>query len=365
MRIAITGANGFLGQHVRFYLLPLEKQGKHTVIAVPKDAFENIEKLHALIAPCDIIIHLAGMNQGNDADVYETNIRLAHSLVAACEGIRPHIIFGSSIHIARNTAYGRSKKEAGNILVAWGATNSARVSIAVLPHIFGEFAKPFYNSAVATLCHQIAHGLPSEINPGAHVELIHARDVARYFVDILDKESGLERIKGHPVALSAVYEMLKSQAEQYQKGIMPMLSGKFETALFMTLHSHLFPVMFPRELEMKSDERGSLFEVARSNKPDLMFFSVTVPGTTRGNHYHTRKFERFCVVQGEARISLRKLLTDEVHLYNVSGNKPVVIDMPTYWTHNMTNVGAEDLLAIFWISEHYNPEDPDTYNEPV
>lgn len=365
MKIAITGADGFLGQHVRFYLLPLEKKGEHEVTFVPRDAFESAEKLRSFVAQCDAVIHLAGMNRGDDTDVYETNVGLARTLATACECLRPHIVLASSMHIERNTAYGRSKKDAGDLLQAWGVKNNARVSIAVLPHVFGEFAKPFYNSAVATICHQIAHGLPSEINPVAQVDLIHARDVARHFVDILGKGGGFERVKGHPVTVNAVYEMLKSQAEQYQKGVMPMLNDKFERALFMTLHSHLFPVMFPRELEIKSSEQGDLFEVVRSNKPDQVFFSTTVPGATRGNHYHTHKFERFCVIRGEAQISLRKLLTKEVQTYAVSGEKPVVIDMPSYWTHNITNTGSGEMLAVFWISEHYNPEDPDTYYETV
>lgn len=365
MKIAVTGASGFLGQHVRFFLLPFEKRGEHSIVVVPKEAFESAEKLRAYIAPCDAIIHLAGMNRGDDSDIYETNVGLARILADACEGNHPHIVFASTTHFERDTAYGKAKKEAGEILVAWGRKTDSRVSIAVLPHIFGEFAKPFYNSAVATLCHQIAHNLPSEINAEAQVELIHARDVARHFVDMLGREGGFHRIEGRPIALKTVYEILKSHAEQYRSGVMPMLDSHFETALFMTLHSHLFPMMFPRVLEIKSDDRGSLFEVARSNKPDLMFFSTTVPQATRGNHYHTRKFERFCVVRGEARISLRKLLTDEIQTYDVSGEKPVVIDMPTYWTHALTNTGKSNLETVFWISEQLNPDDPDTYHEPV
>ncbi len=365
MKIAITGANGFLGQHVRFYILPFEKQGEHSVVPVPRDAFESVEKLRNLIAPCDAVIHLAGVSRGDDSDVFEVNVRLARMLADACEGVWPHIVFASSTHIERDTAYGRSKKEAGNILEAWGAKNNARVSIAILPHVFGEFAKPFYNSVVATLCHQIAHDLPSDINPEAQVELIHARNVALHFIEMLKAEGGVTRLEGRPIALSAVHEMLKSYAQQYRNGIMPMVSDRFETALFMTLHSHLFPTMFPRALEIKSDGRGGLFEVARSNNPDLVFFSTTVPGATRGNHYHTRKFERFCVVRGEGLISLRKLLTDEIKTYDVSGETPVVIDMPTYWTHALTNVGASDLEAVFWISEQLDPSDPDTYHEPI
>ncbi|MEK7604880.1 MAG: NAD-dependent epimerase/dehydratase family protein [Patescibacteria group bacterium] len=365
MKIAITGASGFLGQHVRFYLLPFEKQGEHSVVVVPKGAFGNVEKLRELVAPCDAVIHLAGMNQGDDADVYETNVRLARTLAEACGGARPHIVLASSTHIERDTAYGTSKKEAGDILQAWGAKNNARVSIAVLPHVFGEFAKPFYNSGVATLCHQIAQDLPPKLNPEAWVELIHARDVAHRLIDMLKTEGGVTRLEGRPIALSAVYEMLALWAQQYRSGVIPMLSDRFETALFMTLHSHLFPTMFPRSLEVKSDDRGSLFEVVRSAKPDLVFFSTTVPGATRGSHYHTRKFERFCVVRGEGRISLRKLLTNEIRTYDVSGEKPVVIDMPTYWTHALTNTGTGDLSAVFWISEHLDPSDPDTYHEPV
>ncbi len=365
MKIAITGAEGFLGQHIRFYLLPYQERGEHTVVVVPKDAFEQVEDLRARLESCDAIIHLAGMNRGDDAEMYKTNIGLARTLVLACEGVKPHIVFASSTHIERDTMYGTSKKEAGDILEAWGKENDARVSIMVLPHIFGEFAKPFYNSAVATLCHQIAHNLPSEINPDAQVELIHARDVARHVIDLLNKEGGLTRIEGRSIGLATVYEMLRSQADQYQNGVMPTLNNSFERALFMTLHSHLFPVMFPRKLEIKPSEQGNLFEIVRSNKPDQVFFSTTIPGATRGNHYHTHKFERFCVIRGNAQITLRKLLTNETRVYDVSGEQPVVIDMPSYWTHNITNTGSDEMLAVFWISEQYDSNDPDTYYEPV
>lgn len=368
MNISITGGDGFIGQHVRFFLLPYEKSGDVRVHLVPKDAFTRAETLASELSSADVVIHLAGMNRGQDDDVYATNTGIMQTLIEACmrARVRPHIIFASSTHAGTTSAYGRSKRDATQMLCAWGAREGARVAIVTMPHVFGPFSKPFYNSAVATLCHELAEGLPSEVSSDARVELIYANDVARRLYQIIvEKEEGDIRLEGTPMLLSDVYTFLHNAHELYISNVMPKMESVLERQLFGTLQSFVFAKQFPRALDVKHDQRGPIFEIVRSNGEGQIFFSTTRPGEMRGNHYHTRKFERFCVVQGQAEIAIRKLFTKDVMRYPVSGSNPTVIDMPQFHAHSLTNVGTEDLRVVFWISEHYNEHDSDTYHELV
>lgn len=367
-RIAISGSDGFIGQHVRFFLLPYEKSGKVQVSVISKKTFADDDALRGALASADVLIHLAGMNRGDDTDLYAVNVGLARKIIAACTSVNahPHIVFASSVHATDDSAYGRSKREAASILTQWGKDEKTPVAVLMLPHVFGQFCKPYYNSAVATICHQIAHGEPSEIRPDAEVELIHAHDVARRIYKAVESsESGEIRVGGVPMKLTDVYDLLRRSYESYAANTMPQLDTPIERQLFATIQSYIFPKLFPYELSVKKEARGDIFEIIRGRASDQVFFSVTHPGDVRGNHYHTRKFERFCVVKGEGEIAIRKLFDETVQKFRVSGALPIAIDMPTFHTHNLTNVGTEDLFAVFWISEHYDMNDPDTYPEVV
>ena len=367
MKIGITGGDGFIGQHLRFFLLPLEKEGAVEVCLFPKHSFAD-GTLETLLADCDAIVHLAGKNRGEDSEMYDTNLSLARTLIEACDAatVRPHIVFASSLHRERDSAYGRSKRDAERLFVEWGARTGAPVAIMILPNVFGPFCKPFYNSAVATLCHELAEGVDSTINDGAQVELLHAHDVARAFYEsIVEKTEGEIILSGTHMSLADVYAFLAQAYEQYQSNVIPKLSSTIEQQLFGTLQVYVFDKQFPRVLNVKDDPRGPIFEIIRGNGSGQVFFSTTHPGKTRGNHYHTRKFERFCVVQGDGEIAIRKLFDTKVKRFPVSGSEPTVVDMPQFYAHNITNVGDGDLLVAFWISEHYNESDPDTYYETV
>lgn len=367
MKIGITGADGFIGQHVRFALLPLEKCGKIKVHDIPKAAFLEPAMLEASVDGCDAIIHLAGLNRGSEEEVYRINVELARSLIHAVKATSciPHIIFVSSIHRSRDSAYGRAKLHTQQEFEAWSQQVGGAYTTVVLPHVFGEFAKPHYNSAVATFCSDLAQGIKSDVHDG-EVELLYVGDAARVLIDAIETgTTGDIVVTGEKMSVQNVYAILAHFHAAYSAGIMPPMKSALEHRLFLTLQSYMFTTLFPLTLQLHSDARGVLAEIVRSFSPDQFFFSISKPGVVRGNHYHTRKFERFCVLSGQAAITTRKLLSNHAQRFVVSGDNPVVIDMPTYHTHSIENIGSADMLAVFWISEHYNEKDSDTYPEPV
>jgi UDP-2-acetamido-2,6-beta-L-arabino-hexul-4-ose reductase len=367
MRVAITGPNGFLGQHLRFALFPLSSEFE-TLLLDRHVLEEGGAKLLDPLKKCDALVHLAGMNRGEDNEIYLTNVGLAEQVVNACDRVntKPTIIFSSSTQIAKSNIYGKSKKKAMEIFRTWGRRNGAIVTNLVIPNIFGEFGRPFYNSAVATFCHQIVRGENSEVNPTAVVTLVYAQEVAKLILELLREPRNQDiPVPGREIKIAEVYDTLVSFKKDYFNNVVPEMNDSFECALFNTFRSHLPNDFYPRYLDPKRDVRGALFEVVKERTGGHTFFSFTKPGFTRGEHYHTRKFERFCVIQGKAEIKLRKLLSNEVNSFIVEGSRPSFIDIPTFYTHNITNIGDTDLLTLFWANEIFNPADPDTYPEKV
>lgn len=242
IRIGITGATGFIGEHARSYLSRLEKTGKAAISVIPRTAFSDATALAELVSSCDAIMHFAGTKWGDDAEMYKTNIALAQKLIDACRAAaaQPHILFASSIHAEGPTTFGKSKKEAGRILLAWAAESGARVTVFPLPHVFGEFARPFHNSAVATLCHQLARGEPSEVKSDATVKLLYVREaVARFYEALCTGEVGEVSLPATEMKLPDLYALLNNFANGYAQGTLPQLSTQVEVALFITLHYHI------------------------------------------------------------------------------------------------------------------------------
>ena len=364
-RIGITGASGFIGWHFRCRLFGLKEV---ETIMLDDAAFNDPEAMRSFVVSCDAIVHLAGMNRGEEDAIYETNVRLTQTLIDACEAanVRPHILFASSTHRTRETAYGRSKKESEVRLRAWSERAGSSVTVMIFPNVFGEHGRPHYNSAVATFCDQIYKHEPSEINREGMIELVHVQEVAAHIVRfILERQTGEVRIQGTEINVGELYDLLSSMMREYESGIVPRLDRPLRTALFNTLRSFLPSDWAPKYPEKKTDERGWLFEAIKSENGGQTFISKTNPGITRGNHFHLRKVERFCVISGSAEIKLRRLFTDEIRVYRVDGEKPCWIDMPTLWTHNISNIGSSELITAFWSNEIFNPSDPDTFAHPV
>ncbi len=377
MKIGITGQPGFIGTHLYNHLGLQENVER---IPFEDEYFQNEEKLKAFVRSCDAIVHLAAMNRHNDPQVlYKTNIHLVQQLIDACETTNstPHILFSSSTQEDRGNLYGKSKYEGRKLLEAWAKRNKAQFTGFIIPNVFGPFGHPYYNSFIATFCHQLTHNEQPKIEVDGVVKLIYVGELVKQITDhifkvakehagkTLDEEIRLQHTSEGRV--SEILKLLEGYKQNYfEKGIVPNLDNIFERNLFNTFVCYIdHEKFFPFHLTKHTDDRGSFVEVVKLNSGGQVSFSTTKPGITRGNHFHIRKAERFAVIKGKARIQLRRIGTDKILNFDLDGENPSFVDMPVWHTHNITNTGEEDLYTIFWISEHYNPDDPDTYFEPV
>jgi UDP-2-acetamido-2,6-beta-L-arabino-hexul-4-ose reductase len=241
----------------------------------------------------------------------------------------------------------------------------------IIPNVFGPFGRPYYNSVVATFCHQLTHGETPEIHVDGDLKLIYINElVDEFYQQIKNAEDG--RIIRYSVPhtserkVSEILNILTNFREDYlEKGVMPNLGKPFELSLFNTYRCYIDHDHYPFRYVKHTDDRGSFVEIMRANTSGQFSYSTTKPGITRGNHYHTRKAERFAVISGKARIQLRKIGTSEIIEYELDGDEPSFVDMPIWFTHNIINIGEEELITLFWINEPYDPDDPDTYYENV
>jgi UDP-2-acetamido-2,6-beta-L-arabino-hexul-4-ose reductase len=363
--VAITGAGGFLAWHLRCQLHGL---GRQAPLLLDREAWANPAKRRDILSRADVVVHLAGVNRANPDEVEHGNIRLAEELVAVLKdcGARPHVIYSSTTHIDRDTPYGLGKRRAGEIIGNWAEHSRAKYINLVLPHVFGELGRPFYNSAAATFCYQIANRQEPVVESNGQLELLHAQDVCRAIIHAIDDgTTGTVRLPGRAITVVELLERVRSLDASYRNQIIPDLRDSFVLQLFNTYRGYLFPGHYPVRLKLNVDNRGSLFEAVKGDNGGQSFLSTTKPGITRGDHYHFNKVERFLVVQGDAIIRIRKLFGSEIHEFKVSGAEPEYIDMPTLHTHNITNTGDGNLLTMFWSHEIFDPAHPDTVREPV
>ena len=363
--IGITGNNGLLGWHLRSYLYNKENI---QVIPADRETFSNPLSLSDFVKNSDVIVHLAGMNRGDEKQIVETNIGLTDQLINTCETLNknPFIIFSSSTQIFKTTPYAYSKKTCSEHLLAWAKRTGGKFCNLVLPNVFGECGKPFYNSAVSTFCHQIANGEKPQILIDQEIELIHALRVAQKIEETMHAGlTGDVLVRGTPIGVSTLLNKISEYAGIYRTGIIPAFKDFFDLDLFNTYRSYLFPHQYPGALKVNTDQRGYLFEAAKSFNAGQTFISHTKSGITRGNHYHHHKVERFLVLQGKAEIKIRKLFSDETQTFSVNGDLPQYIDMPALHTHNITNTGDSDLITLFWSHGIFDPQNPDTFSEKV
>jgi len=370
-KIGITGQSGFVGKHL-YNTIGLSPDN-FQLVQFHKSFFENKKLLDDFVSSCDVIVHLAGMNRHGDSHViYDTNVSLAKQLVNSFERTKskPHIIFSSSSQEERDNPYGKSKREARLILSKWAIESGALFTGMVIPNVFGPFGNPFYNSVVATFCHQIINGDNPNIEVDGELKLIYVGELISEIIKAINSEyNEPEHSVAHTsvVKVSEILELLLVYKEQYLlKGIIPELRNTFELNLFNSFRCYedieaRFPVKFHKNI----DTRGSFTEIIRLNVGGQVSFSTTHPGIVRGNHFHTRKIERFAVIKGEALIQLRQIGTNKVMNFHLSGNEPSYVDMPIWFTHSIKNIGKTELYTIFWINEFYNPENPDTFFETV
>lgn len=366
-KIGITGQNGFVGAHL-YNTLGLNPE-EFDRIDFQKEYFENPEQLDGFVKQCDVIVHLAAMNRHPEPEViYHQNIDLVKKLVSSLEktGSKAHVLFSSSSQEEKGNLYGKSKKEGRTLLANWAKGNDGKFTGMIIPNVFGPFGKPYYNSFIATFCHQLTHGESPSIDVDGEVSLIYVGELVQEIIDQIRTGKTTEEYVVPFTSSVKVSEVL-GKLELYKKlyfdtGEIPKLNSSFDYQLFNTFRCYFdiathYPVKFTQNI----DSRGAFVEVIRLGIGGQCSFSTTVPGITRGNHFHTRKIERFAVIKGKALIQVRKIDTTEVLDFYLDGIEPAYVDMPIWYTHNIKNIGDEELLTIFWINEPYDPADADTY----
>jgi UDP-2-acetamido-2,6-beta-L-arabino-hexul-4-ose reductase len=370
IKVGVTGSNGFIGWHL-CRTLELEAD-KFELIEFKRDWFNDIVKLDTFVSKCDIIVHLAGLNRhSEESTIFKTNIGLAESLVESFNRInfKGQVIFSSSTQEERNNTFGNSKKAARESFANWVEQSGTKFHGLIIPNVFGAFGVPFYNSVVSTFCHQLINNEEPKIESDATLNLIYINDLVKNIVQLFNTESKENVIIEYTDSLkvSEILELLISFKNKYfENGQIPDFNNKFEINLFNTFRSYFnFNSHFPIKYKNNIDERGNFVEVIKLETGGQVSFSTTKKGITRGNHFHTRKIERFSVIKGKALIQLRKIGSTKVYDYYLSGDEPGYVDMPIWYTHNIKNIGDEELYTIFWINEFYDLNDPDTYFEKV
>ena len=377
IRVGITGQAGFVGTHL-YNTLGLYPQ-KFERIPFDDSYFQNRIKLGEFVSQCDAIVHLAAMNRHIDPQViYKTNIGLVEQLLDACtaRNALPHILFSSSTQEERDNLYGRSKKEGRELFEKWADKNGTRFTGLVIPNVFGPFGQPYYNSVVATFCHQLTHEEKPKIEFDSEISLIYVAELVAKIIEAIEypkevpNSPSVKKININPtssISVSQLLTKLTNYRDQYfNNGTIPDLRINFDKNLWNTFLCYIeHKNFFPFNLKLNSDNRGSFIETVKLNSGGQVSFSTTFPGVTRGNHYHTRKAERFAVIKGKARIDFRRIGTNKIFSFDLNGAQPSFVDMPIWYTHNIANVGDEELYTIFWINEHYDSNDPDTFFEEV
>lgn len=375
IKVGITGQSGFVGTHLYNELGLLSNSIVR--ISFEDSFFEDELQLRAFVKQCDVIVHLAAMNRHSDEQViYDTNIGLVKQLVAAMEAekVTPYVLFSSSTQEERDNEYGKSKREGRELLEQWAYRNGASFTGMVVPNVYGPFGRQNYNSFIATFCHKLTHGEQPEVLQDGCVKLIYVGSLCHHIIERIQKthNSAIPVVERDEVPydfekkVTEILFLLNSYKTLYfDQGFIPKLKDRDEVNLFNTFRCYIdHQTYFPVKLTPHVDPRGIFVETIKLGVGGQVSFSTTLPGITRGNHYHSRKIERFTVIKGKARIQLRKIGTEKVLDFYLDGSEPSYVDMAIWYTHNITNIGTEELYTQFWINEWYNPEDGDTYFEP-
>lgn len=382
MKVLVTGAKGFVGKNLCESLKNLRDGKDRTRPALKIDEIYEYDvdtseaKLLEYCQHADFVFHLAGVNRPKDpSEFMKGNHGFATTVLAAlksCKNTCP-VMISSSIQACLDNPYGESKRAEEQLLFDYSKESGAAVYVYRFPNIFGKWCRPNYNSAVATFCHNIAHDLPIQVNdPSTLLHLVYIDDVVRELLDTLEGKGHAcgcyyEVPVVHDVTLGEIVDLLGKYHAQPSTLILPEIpEGSFAKKLYSTYQSYLPKEKIPIPLKMIVDARGSFTELMKTQNSGQFSINISKPGITKGQHWHHSKWEMFIVVSGHALIQERKIGTDEVIEYEVSGEKMEAYQMLPGYTHNLINLSeTEDLVTIVWANESFDPEHPDTFYEKV
>jgi UDP-2-acetamido-2,6-beta-L-arabino-hexul-4-ose reductase len=366
-QIVITGARGFVGTNLAAYL-----SARDGLSVFPFDTEDSLANLGEWLSQAYVVVHLVGVNRPEKPEDFESgNADFTQTLVDTIRhsGRRPHILFSSSIQAALDNPYGRSKRHAEQILERFATETGTPVSIFRLKNIFGKWCRPNYNSVTATFCHNIANDLPIQISdPERELELVYVDDVVEAFIREMEERPERPTVFVEPDPIPSYTITLGDLAgriqffRQMQESLqIPDFSVPFNRQLYATYLSYVPPERWEYGPEIKTDQRGNLAELVKSPHFGQIFVSRTRPGVTRGNHYHHTKTEKFVVIAGEGLIRFRQIHGSEILEYRVRGEDYRIVEIPPGYTHCITNVGSTEMITLFWASEVFDPDRPDTY----
>lgn len=369
MNVLVTGAHGFIGRNLTAHL-----QACEGCVVTLFDVDNSPDDLRAGLETAEIVYHLAGVNRPRFTEEFEIgNAEVTRDICRTLRelGRTPVIVMSSSIQADLDNPYGISKRNAEDALHEFAAQSGARIRIYRLKNVFGKWCKPNYNSVVATFCHNIANDMPIQVSdPGRELELMYVDDVVEAFLTELRLRVLAESIDNQDipftrVTLGDLAGRIQSFRDMRDNLFTPDFAIRFNQQLYATYLSYVSDDSRRQQLEIKSDQRGGLAEFLKSRHFGQIFISRTRPGVTRGNHYHHTKAEKFFVVEGEAVIQMRHIESSEVVEYKVRGDAFQVIDIPPGYTHSIENTGSGDMVVLFWASEIFDPDRPDTCFLPV
>lgn len=368
MKVLVTGANGFIGKNL---VLRLREQVGTEVLTFARG--DTDATLQAALAQADAVIHLAGENRPASPDAFEqVNAGLTRQI---CDGLRAlgkstPFLLASSAQAEMDNLYGRSKLAAEQAVELLAQDNGNPVAVYRLPGVFGKWGKPNYNSVVATFCYNKAHDLPVQINDAnARVRLVYVDDVISAFLSLLATPwSGSVRPVITP-EYSITLAELSEQIDAFKNCRTTLVSERVGTglirALYATYVSYLPKAKFAYEVPAYGDARGVFVEMLKTPDAGQFSFFTAHPGITRGGHYHHTKTEKFLVIKGKARFGFRHMLTNEVYHLDTEGAKPQVVETVPGWTHDITNVGDDDMVVMLWANEIFDRANPDTITSKV
>jgi len=374
MKVLVTGANGFVGKNLQLHLA--ERNDVQVVCFTRSD---DVAQLSALLQGVDFIFHLAGVNRPQDPQEFVLgNVDLTQALCravgdVAASGKKVPIVYTSSAQAGRDNPYGQSKRGAENALLELAGSHQVPVHLFRLPNVFGKWCKPNYNSAVATFCHNIARDLPIQVNdPAAPVTLVYVDDVIERFVQLMDGADVAMDADGFaivaPQYTTTVGELAR-QIQAFKDSRATLMTERVGTglvrALYATYVSYLPVELFSYTVPQHGDPRGVFVEMLKTPDAGQFSYFTAHPGITRGGHYHHSKTEKFLVIKGQARFKFRHMQTGQQHELVTSGEKPEIVETVPGWTHDITNIGADEMVVMLWANEVFDRAKPDTFACPL
>lgn len=375
MKVLITGAQGFVGKNLQLHLAE-----RKDVQVVCFTRSEGVEQLPALLQGVDFVFHLAGVNRPQDLQEFVTgNAELTQSLcqavcaVTRATGKKVPIIYTSSIQAGRNSPYGDSKLRAEQALQAAAVDQEIPVHVFRLPNVFGKWCRPNYNSVVATFCHNVARNLPIQVNdPAASISLVYVEDVIERFLRLMDGADGAVAADGFAAVApqySTTVGELAQRIQSFKDSRNTLMTDRVGTglvrALYSTYVSYLPPESFAYTVPQHGDVRGVFVEMLKTPDAGQFSFFTAHPGITRGGHYHHSKTEKFLVIKGQARFKFRHMYTGETHELVTTGDKSEIVETVPGWTHDITNIGREEMVVMLWANEVFDRARPDTFACPL